>query len=121
MSANDPKRTFNGLFCLAGVDRKPGVVVPLDHPPLPTTIWAVWSRRTRFSIWLARCSQGDSGAEDACHWLFGFHSRASFWASDIWAGVILLAMLSRFLTAMSRTSPGGNLETARLYHIWASA
>ena len=47
MSAFDPKRTFNGLFCLAGVDRKPGVVVPLDHPPLPTTIWAVWSRRTR--------------------------------------------------------------------------
>ncbi len=60
-SVPDPKQTFIGLFCLAGVDRKPGVVVPLDHPPLPTTIWAVWSRRTRFSIWLARCSQATVG------------------------------------------------------------
>ncbi len=24
-------------------------------------------------------------------YFFGFHSRASFWASDFWAGVILLA------------------------------
>ncbi len=24
-------------------------------------------------------------------YFFGFHSRASFWASDIWAGVIILA------------------------------
>ncbi len=31
-------------------------------------------------------------------YFFGLHSRASFWASDIWAGVILLATLSRFLT-----------------------
>ncbi len=30
---------------------------------------------------------------------FGFHSRASFWASEIWAGVIFSAMISRFLTA----------------------
>ena len=31
-------------------------------------------------------------------YFFGLHSRASFWASDIWAGVILLATISRFLT-----------------------
>ncbi len=31
-------------------------------------------------------------------YFFGLHSRASSWASDIWAGVILLATLSRFLT-----------------------
>ncbi len=49
MSAYDPKQTFIGLFCLVGVDRKPGVVVPLDHPPMPTTIWAVWSRESNWS------------------------------------------------------------------------
>ncbi len=48
---------------------------------------------------------------------FGLHSRASFWASDIWAGVILMATISRFLTALSRLSPGGCLEAARLNHI----
>ncbi len=32
-------------------------------------------------------------------YFFGFHSRASFWASDIWAGVISVATISRFLTA----------------------
>ena len=54
-------------------------------------------------------------------YFFGFHSRASFCASDIWAGVILLATLSRFSTAVSRPPPGRNLEAARLYHIWALA
>ncbi len=54
-------------------------------------------------------------------YFFGFHSRASFWASDIWAGVIRLATVSRFLTMLSRSSPGGNLEAARLNHIWAWA
>ena len=38
--------------------------------------------------------------EDAPNpYFFGFHSRASFWASAICAGVILLAMISRFLIA----------------------
>ena len=39
-------------------------------------------------------------------YFFGFHSRASFWASDIWAGDTLLAILSRFLGALSRSAPG---------------
>ncbi len=50
-------------------------------------------------------------------YFFGFHSRASFWASNSWTGIILMATLSRFLTAMSRPSPGGNLEAASLNHI----
>ena len=54
-------------------------------------------------------------------YFFGFHSRASFWASDIWAGVIFSATRSRLKTASSRTLPGGDLEAARLYHIWAWA
>ena len=49
-------------------------------------------------------------------YFFGFHSRASFWASDIWAGVIVLATALRFLTALLRSLPGGDLGTARLYH-----
>ena len=52
-------------------------------------------------------------------YFFGFHSRASFLASDIWAGVIQMATISRFLAALSRSPPGDNLEAARLYHIWA--
>ncbi len=39
-------------------------------------------------------------------YFFGLHSRASFWASDFWAGVILSATISIFLTALSRASPG---------------
>ncbi len=34
-------------------------------------------------------------------YFFGLHSRASFWASEIWAGVIILATISRFLSAHS--------------------
>ena len=37
---------------------------------------------------------------------FGFHSRASFCASAIWAGVILVAAWSRFLTARPHRAPG---------------
>ncbi len=50
-------------------------------------------------------------------YFFGLHSRASFWASNSWTGVILMAAISLFLTALSRASPGSNLETARLNHI----
>ncbi len=32
-------------------------------------------------------------------YFFGLHFRASFWASDIWAGVIFSATISRYLTA----------------------
>ncbi len=51
-------------------------------------------------------------------YFFGFHSRASFSASDIWAEVIFAATISRFLTALSRSFPGGKLEAATLSHIW---
>ena len=47
---------------------------------------------------------------------FGFHSRASRCASAIWSGVIYMAAMSRFLTASSRSLPGGMRETARLDH-----
>ena len=50
---------------------------------------------------------------------FGFHSRANRCASAICAGVINAAALSRFLTAPSRTLPGGKREMARLNHMWA--
>jgi len=44
----------------------------------------------------------------------GFHSRASFCASTICAGVILAATLSRFLAAFALP-----LAAARLNHTWA--
>ena len=47
---------------------------------------------------------------------FGLHSRASFWPSDIRAGVIVAATISRCSTALSRSFPGGKLEAARSYH-----
>ena len=47
-------------------------------------------------------------------YFFGPHSHASFSASDIWAGAILLA-------TSSRSSPGEYLEAARLDRIWAWA
>ena len=45
-------------------------------------------------------------------YFFGLHSRANFWASNSWAGVITLATLSRLLTSISRSSPGGYYEDA---------
>ena len=46
--------------------------------------------------------------------VFGFHSRASFCASAIWAGVICLARSLRYPVAISYPFPA-----ARLYHMWA--
>ena len=51
---------------------------------------------------------------DTCTGYFGFHSRASFCASAICAGVILAATLSRCLTASA--SP---LAATRLNHMYA--
>ena len=50
---------------------------------------------------------------------FGFHSRARFCASAIWAGVILDATISRLRAACCRSSfaEGGNCEAARLTHM----
>ncbi len=65
-----------------------------------------------------RAEAGDlaAGRPRTRPYFFGLHSRASFSASDIWAGVIFSATMSRYLTAPSKPFPGGKLEVARSYH-----
>jgi len=52
---------------------------------------------------------------------FGFHSRTSLCAAAICAGVIFLAMMSRFFKALPRYSVSATVlpAAARLNHLYA--
>ena len=61
--------------------------------------------------------KGESQRRHTLH--FGFHSRANRCASAVWAGVMCAARLSRRFADLSRVSPDGKWDAARLSHICA--
>ena len=65
---------------------------------------------SRMGVWLNHIVS--RGGALVAHLPFGFHSRASFCASAIWAGVICLAVVSR--SSAAGLSP---FVAARLYHL----
>ena len=115
-----------GLQCQRSLASR-GASRPESVPRLPVSVArrAMAARRSQVAFWLEKRTTSDELAPDRGYWGgcagFGLHSRASRCASATWAGVILLATRSRFLTDLSRLAPDCGRDAARLNHMCATA